>query len=104
MMLQVARTRGGTVLSLVGNGTHALRRAKPELGVEFPNGPVRGSTLTETAHPDHHSSHLCVLFYGRRSCLKLIGHLQPEKLGKSQKEMPHVQLPPRILFADVHLG
>ena len=52
MMLQMARTRGGTILSLVGSGTHALRRAKPELGVKFPNGPVRGSTLTETTHPD----------------------------------------------------
>ena len=41
---------------------------KKHLEYEVSQGGVdRGSTMTETAHPRHHSNHLHELFYGRRS-------------------------------------
>ena len=35
---------------------------------------------------------------------ELITHHQPEEFGKLQEETPHVQPPPRILLAGIHLG
>ena len=36
--------------------------------------------------------------------MELISHHQPEEFRKGQKVTPHVQPPPRILLARIHLG